>query len=205
MILSNVELHRALDDGRLVIKPEPKPRRPAVGQAECPYNTHSVDLRLAPEISVPPSGPFIYDPNSPGVSGFIYQVANRIQLDDDRTYTLRPNHFVLGMTQEWIGLPILTGQACLAARIEGKSSRARLGLLVHFTAPTVHPGFEGNLTLEIINLGHAEILLRPGMAIAQLIVEQVLGTPFENPSQFQNQSTPEGVAGGDEASGSKPA
>ena len=81
----------------------------------------------------------------------------------------------------------------LAARIEGKSSRARCGLLVHFTAPTVHPGFFGTLTLEMINLGPSPIALVPGMPIAQLIVEEVKGIPVENPSQFQGQSAPEGV------------
>ena len=84
---------------------------------------------------------------------------------------------------------------CLAARIEGKSSRARIGLLIHFTAPTVHPGFSGLLTLEMINLGPARILLRPEMPIAQLIVEEVKGLPFENYSQFQNQTTPAGEQG----------
>jgi dCTP deaminase len=83
----------------------------------------------------------------------------------------------------------------LAARIEGKSSRARLGLLVHFTAPTVHPGFSGTLTLEMINLGPVDIQLFPGMPIAQLIVEEVKGRPdFNNPSQFQGQSTAAGNA-----------
>ena len=72
------------------------------------------------------------------------------------------------------------------------SSRARIGLLIHFTAPTVHPGWSGPLTLEMINLGPARILLRPEMPIAQLIVEEVKGLPFENSSQFQNQSTPAG-------------
>jgi hypothetical protein len=80
----------------------------------------------------------------------------------------------------------------LAARIEGKSSRARCGLMVHFTAPTVHPGWAGPLTLEMINLGPKAIILRPGMHIAQLIIEEVRGEIFLNPSAFQNQSTPEG-------------
>ena len=106
---------------------------------------------------------------------------------------LRPNHFVLGRTLEWVELPILLGRkTCLAARIEGKSSRARFGILIHFTAPTVHPGFAGTLTLEMINLGPASFMLRPGMAIAQLIVEEVRGCPIRNPSEFQGQQEPAG-------------
>jgi dCTP deaminase len=66
---------------------------------------------------------------------------------------------------------------------------------VHFTAPTVHPGFEGNLTLEMINLGPTSIVLRPGRPIAQLIVEEVKGLTRPNPSQFHGQTSPEGGAG----------
>ncbi len=61
------------------------------------------------------------------------------------------------------------------------------------TAPTVHPGFAGTLTLEIINLGPSAIMLKHGAYIAQLIVEEVRGIPASNPSQFQNQSKPEGA------------
>jgi hypothetical protein len=58
----------------------------------------------------------------------------------------------------------------------------------------VHPGFEGNLTLEMINLGPTSIILRPAMPIAQLIVKEVKGISRLNPSQFQGQATPEGSA-----------
>jgi dCTP deaminase len=80
----------------------------------------------------------------------------------------------------------------ILSNVEGKSSRARFGILVHFTAPTVHPGFAGTLTLEMINMGPSSFMLRPGMAIAQLIVEEVRGRPIHNPSQFQGQQNPAG-------------
>jgi dCTP deaminase len=103
--------------------------------------------------------------------------------------------FILGKTLERVALPIIEGRQALAARsrIEGKSSFARCGLLVHFTAPTVHAGFEGTLTLEMINLGTARIALFSGMPICQLILEIVSGDPRPNPSQFQGQATPAGV------------
>ena len=112
-------------------------------------------------------------------------------------YPLACNQFVLGRTLEVIDLPIDHAEntkegCCLAARIEGRSSIARCGVLVHFTAPTIHPGFNGTLTLEIINLGPTNFVLRPGMPIAQLIVEKVEGIPFENPSAFKGQHSPEG-------------
>ena len=67
----------------------------------------------------------------------------------------------------------------IAARIEGKSTLARFGLSVHVTAPTVIAGFEGNLYLEMNNIGPFPILLKKGMRIAQLILEQVGLPPSE--------------------------
>src|SRR5262249_55912295 len=101
--------------------------------------------------------------------------------------------FVLGRTRERVHLPIREEGKTLAARVEGKSSRARCGLLVHFTAPTVHAGFEGTITLEMINLGAYPILLFPGMEICQLIIERVEGLPSPAPSQFHLQRTAVGM------------
>lgn len=83
-------------------------------------------------------------------------------------------------------------RGCLAARVEGKSSLARFGLLVHFTAPTIHAGFEGNIALEMMNLGPASIRLVSGMPICQLIIEQVAGEPVGNAGQFAGQRDPAG-------------
>ena len=65
MILSNLEIQKALEQGRLVIEPEPLPRRPATGEY-CPYDTHAVDLRLYHEITVPQAGPYHYDVSERG-------------------------------------------------------------------------------------------------------------------------------------------
>jgi dCTP deaminase len=193
MILSNVELHKALDSGRIVIRPEPQPRH-RTEKTSSPYGTHSVDLTLASEIAIPESGPFTWDLSVPGnIADFLRRISKPSVIDRQHGLALECNRFILARTIEWIELPILKRfKTCLAARVEGKSGIARCGLLVHFTAPTVHPGFRGNLTLEIINLGPVPFTLRPGMPIAQLIVEEVKGIPDENPSQFQDQRTPEG-------------
>ena len=192
MILSNLEIQRALDEGRLIIQPEPQPREPRPKQY-CPYNTHSVDLRLYQEIRVPKGGPFTYDLTQPGsLAELITQHSKPYHLTTNQPFSLNKGEFVLGRTFEKIGLPIDKGQPYLSARIEGKSSRARCGILIHFTAPTVHPDWEGPLTLEMINLGPTKFLLLPGMPIAQLIIEQVHGELFQNRSQFHNQETPEG-------------
>jgi dCTP deaminase len=195
MILSNVEIFRALDEKRLVIRPEPAPRLPTIDQSHSPYDTHSVDLSLGSEITIPKQGQFTYDLTKPGsIADTIRQHSQTVQISSFQPYCLEPNQFVLGKTLEYVELPILADQpTCLAARIEGKSSRARFGVLIHFTAPTVHPGFRGTLTLEMINLWPAPFMLRPGMAIAQLIIEEVKGCPIPNPSQFQGQQNPAGA------------
>jgi dCTP deaminase len=127
------------------------------------------------------------------LSDLISRQSQKFVLTDHQPYLLKPHHFILARTVERVELPIDKGEPYLAARIEGKSSRARCGVLVHFTAPTVHPGWKGPLTLEMTNLGPTTFVLRPGMPIAQLIIEQVYGSLFENPSRFQNQATPEGL------------
>ena len=194
MLLSNLEIHKALDAGRLVIEPEPLPRTKEIGVKYCPYDTHTVDLRLGNELTIPKPGAYAYDFLAQGnIAELIAQSSERHTLTKDRPFRLEPNKFVLAQTLETIELPIDKGPPYLAARIEGKSSRARCGLLVHFTAPTVHPGWKGQLTLEIINLGQTPFLLHSGMPIAQLLVEQVKGEIQSNQSQFQGQVTPEGL------------
>ena len=194
MLLSNLEIHKALDTGRLVIEPEPLPRTKEIGVKYCPYDTHTVDLRLGNELTIPKPGAYAYDFLAQGnIAELIAQSSKKYTLTKDRPFRLEPNKFVLAQTLETIELPIDKGPPYLAARIEGKSSRARCGLLVHFTAPTVHPEWKGQLTLEIINLGQTPFLLHSGMPIAQLLIEQVAGEIQSNQSQFQGQVTPEGL------------
>lgn len=92
----------------------------------------------------------------------------------------------MAWTKERVSLHL---HAKIAARVEGKSSLARLGIGVHVTAPTIHAGFKGQIRLEMINHGRIPLRLRPGMKICQLIFEQTLGTPSAGYSgRFQDQS-----------------
>lgn len=180
----------ALDSGHLVIRPEPEPRPNQPGNSS-PYGASSVDLRLGPYLSEPVNIPVLVDLTQSGgsISEFLRRNSNPISTP----FNLQPQQFLLAQTLEEIRLPIPEdGGTCLAARIEGKSSFARLGLLVHFTAPTIQAGFEGRITLEIINLGPNVIRLSEGMRIAQLIVEEVRGLPIHYQSQFHGQNRPEG-------------
>jgi dCTP deaminase len=194
MILSNVKIQEALDKGWLKISPEPSPRRKTLSTDECPYQTSSVDLRLGSEISwLRPGIPANVDLRKGGFAKLFGPNSETRQITNDQPFALEPGRFVLGRTLERVELPISPGGPCLAARIEGRSSFARSGLLVHFTAPTIHAGFKGTITLEMINFGPLPIVLYPAMFVAQLIIEWVDGVPFDNESQFQGQSSAGGV------------
>jgi dCTP deaminase len=196
MILSNVKIHEALDARRLIIAPEPTPRRKESGSAACPYQTSSVDLTLGNEIAYFKEGlPISIDLRRGNFADLFGPNSESRTITVEQPYTLNPGKLVLGKTRERVELPIVPSQPCLAARVEGKSSYARCGLLVHFTAPTIHAGFQGTITLELLNLGAIPILLYPGAPICQLIIEQVDGVPFRNDSQFQGQSTVHGRTG----------
>lgn len=98
-------------------------------------------------------------------------------------HPLKPRDFILGFTVEKVGIP---HDSRIAARVEGKSSLARIGLGVHITAPTIHAGFGAErgksilpIQLEIFNLGPWTIFLKGGMRICQLIFEEVREVPSQ--------------------------
>jgi dCTP deaminase len=115
----------------------------------------------------------ILDPSSSDyvLRSFLENGSKQVVIDPNG-YVLEPNKLILAWTAETVALH---GHGRVAARVEGKSSLARLGLAVHVTAPTIHGGFSGNIQLEVINYGPLAIRLRPGMKICQLIFEQTLG------------------------------
>ncbi len=114
-----------------------------------------------------------------------------VEVPDGQPFVLHPGEFVLASTLEVVTL----GDA-LAARIEGKSSLGRLGLLTHSTAGFIDPGFSGHVTLELSNVATLPMTLWPGMKIGQLCVFR-LSSPAEHPygsavygSRYQNQRGP---------------
>ena len=98
-----------------------------------------------------------------------------VEVEKDEAFILHPGEFVLGSTFEFVTLP-----NDIAARLEGKSSLGRLGLLTHSTAGFVDPGFQGHVTLELSNTATLPIKLWPGMKIGQLCFFQ-LSSESENP------------------------
>jgi dCTP deaminase len=194
MILSNVEIHKALDAGDIIIEPQPTPRFASLAQPKSPYDTTAVNLRLSPHLSVckQPS-PMTFDLRKSGLPALLDKVYEPYDMDKAGGYSLKPGTFVLGNTAEVVTLPIRKKRPVYAARIEGRSSFARCGLLIHFTAPTIHAGFEGTITFEIMNFGLHDITLYPDLEVGQLVFERVLGFPKPNNSQYQGQRKPSGA------------
>jgi dCTP deaminase len=189
VILSNEAILEALADGRLQIEPPP------IDTA-----TSAVDLTLGPLLQIPRSGLSIaIDFGRGSVADTLTAISESVDLRSASPFRLERGQFVLGQTEEVVSFPLRPDtpesarhRPCLAGRVEGKSSRARFGLLVHFTAPTIHAGWSGRITLEMMNLGPAPLILEAGMRICQLVVEEVVGVPLADPSSFQGQRTPAG-------------
>ena len=187
MILSNREILEAIDAGDIIV--DPLTHRDI---AASPFNTTALDLRLGPTITIPKVLPAAQRLDKPYSAAYVAQNSDQRTATVDQPVALEPNRFVLAQTLERIALPIRPGRPSYAARVEGKSSRARLGMLIHFTAPTIHAGFEGHIALEMINLSPNGILLVPEIYICQLIFERVSNAPASAPNQFTGQVTPAG-------------
>jgi len=148
-VLSDGTIRRLVEEGRIVIDPwDPELVQPAsvdlkLGDTFRVFHNHrtaAIDLREPPT-----------------------NLTEEIPVADGEAFVIHPGEFALGRTEEWVELP-----DDVVARIEGKSSLGRLGLIVHATAGFVDPGFKGTLTLEITNLTRVPIKLYPGLLIAQL-------------------------------------
>jgi len=169
MIWTDREIQIALREGLIDIVPEP------IAGA---YSSTAVDLTLHPTLSifVPPSGgtEMVLDPNHPSFNHeeVLRKHTRKVELASEG-YIFQPGTFVLAWTAETVALKLA---AKIAARVEGKSSLARLGVGVHVTAPTVHAGFKGQIRLEMTNHGLFPVRLRAGMRLCQSMFEQTMGT-----------------------------
>lgn len=186
MILTDREIQTAIARGALIIDPPPE---------EKAYSSTSVDLTLDPVLTIfkPIMSELglerIIDPSQPRFNAEkIIGDLTEQHIMKAEGYLLNPKILVLAYSKEYVDLRKDTK---IAARVEGKSSLARIGLSVHITAPTIHAGFDGQIRLEIVNHGHLPIRLKEGMRICQLIFEQTLGTPVRGYSgQFAGQKAP---------------
>lgn len=165
MILSDRDIKKALQAKRIIVRPKP--------DLQQQLGSSSLDLRLGRDFRVfkHRKQPFI-DPFDPVTTD---DMTEEIRISKREPYTIHPNEFVLATTLEWV-----QWGDDLAARVDGRSSLGRLGLVIHSTAGHIDAGWRGNLTLELRNIGMVPILLYPNMRICQLIFEQ-LSSPAEVP------------------------
>jgi dCTP deaminase len=170
MILTDREIKNSLASGLILIDPTP----PADA-----YASTTVDLTLDPTLrlfkKMAPGLSVAIDPGLPGYKAkdLLADVTEPFIIPETG-WDLAPGQLVLGWTRERIELRI---HGRVAARVEGKSGLARVGLAIHCTAPIIHAGFEGTIQLEIVNHGPISIRLRPNISICQLCFEQTLGMP----------------------------
>ena len=180
MALSDIEIRAEINAKRLIFEPPIEDER-RIGSSSVDLLLHE-ELLILPKKRVPG---VLIDPSDEEihVMEILTSHGKACKLSQNEHYTMQPNHLIIGKTLESVKLPLH-----LAARIEGKSSLARLGLSVHITAPTVLAGFNGRLYLEMNNVGPFALQLKAGMNIAQLILEHV-GLPAlgEYGGQFQKQ------------------
>ena len=177
MIFSDRTIRAALDEGRIEIDPlEPSYVQPS-----------SVDLRVDRTFRVFENHKYPHiDPRSDQDD-----LTSEVHVPGDEPFILHPGEFVLGATLERVRLG-----ADIVARLEGKSSLGRLGLLIHSTAGFVDPGFDGYLTLELSNVANLPIAIYPGMKIGQISFIRMT-TDADNPygsgelgSKYQGQVGP---------------
>ncbi len=165
MVLSDVSIFQAIDQGEIVIDPFEKDN----------VQPSSVDLRVDGLFRV------FRNDTTPFIDPKLAQedLTELVEVSEDRAFILHPGEFVLGSTLERVAL----GKS-LVARLEGKSSLGRLGLLIHSTAGFIDAGWDGHITLELSNVANLPIAIYPGMKIGQI--------------SFLQMTTPASVGYGDE-------
>jgi len=177
VVLSDRTIRRLVDEGRIGVEPfDPGLMQPS-----------SLDVRVDRFFRVFRNSRYPYI----DVKTEQEELTELVEVPQEEAFILHPGEFVLGSTLERITLP-----NDLVARLEGKSSLGRLGLLIHSTAGFIDPGWDGHVTLELSNVANLPITIYPGMKIGQLSFVQ-LSEPAEHPygsagigSKYQGQRGP---------------
>jgi dCTP deaminase len=177
MVLSDRSLREALAAGRIVVDP----------LDESCIQPSSIDVKVSNLFRV-------FRNHTAGIIDVkqdLEDLTELITIPEEGVFMLHPGEFVLGSTLERIACPI-----DLVARVEGKSSLGRLGLLIHSTAGFIDAGFDGHITLELANVASLPITIYPGMKIGQVSFLEMT-TPADNPygsgakgSKYQGQRGP---------------
>ena len=177
MVLSDRSIREAIEKGHIIIRP--------LGEG-C-IQPASVDVHLDRQLLVFRNNRIPYI----DIRANAERLTEKVVIGDDDPFMLHPGEFILGSTLEHVEVP-----ADLVARLEGKSSLGRIGLLIHSTAGYVDPGWNGHLTLELSNVANLPVTLYFGMKIGQIsflrlttAADRLYGSP-ELGSKYQGQTEP---------------
>jgi dCTP deaminase len=179
MILSDRDLRDRLERGDIKIEPLLDP--------EIQIQPASIDLRLGLDFQTFNFTQLaLIDPLDP--ESFAH-LTTQVRLSEDDRFIVHPGQFILATTLEHVEVP-----GDLVARLEGRSSVGRLGIVIHSTAGYIDPGFRGTVTLEISNLGVLPVALYPLMRICQIAFEQMSspvseGYGTKRTAKYQGQQT----------------
>jgi dCTP deaminase len=181
MILSDTDILARLRDGDLVVEP--------LDDVDLQVQPASVDVRLGREFLEFQRAniPCIHPTSEREVEEYVTETV----VEEGGEFVLHPGDFVLGTTRERVEVP-----PDLVAQVEGRSSLGRLAVVIHATAGFVDPGYRGQITLELSNLGTAPVALTPGMRISQIVFTE-LRSPSTRPygsergSKYQDQTGPQ--------------
>jgi dCTP deaminase len=182
MILSDRDIKARIQNGDIEVVSPNKDHLQNIGAS-------SMDFRLGKYFKVyNHAKTAVLDPRD---SSSLKNIAMQVEVKDEEPYVVQPGDFVLGVTLEKVKLP-----NDLVARVEGRSSLGRLGIIVHSTAGFIDAGFEGTITLEITNINRMPVALYPGMRVCQLAFEQMTSAaevPYgeKKSSKYQGQVFPE--------------
>jgi len=180
MILSDTDLLERLGEGDLVVDP--------IDDLDTQVQPASIDMRLGSEFLEfqRTNIPCIHPNRAEEVDEYVRET----YVEEGDEFILHPGDFVLGTTKERVEIP-----DDLVATVEGRSSLGRLAIIIHATAGFIDPGFSGQITLELSNLGAAPVALSPGMRVSQIVFTELKSTstrPYgsERGSKYQDQVGP---------------
>lgn len=165
MRLCDTDIKKHLQQGKIKIEPMP---------ADAAISGLTVDVRLGNKFRVFQDhfAPYIdlSGPKSEVQAALNDVMSDEIKIDNDKAFFLHPGELAIAVTHESITLP-----ANMVGWLDGRSSLARLGLMVHVTAHRIDPGWSGNIVLEFFNSGKLPLALKPGMKIGALSFELLSG------------------------------
>lgn len=164
MVLSDVDIRRYIEQGKIRVTPELPPEQ---------FGSCSVDFRLGSEFSVFEHSKHAFIDLRDKTA--IQDLMRTISVPPGESFILQPGEFALAITEERLEL-----DAEVLGRLEGRSSLGRIGIIVHGTAGLFDPGWRGKATLELSNLGRMPVALYPGMRICSFTFEQ-LSSPSSIP------------------------